>query len=71
MADIGAGTGLFTRLFAEKVGAKGKVYAVDIAPEFLAHIAADAKKRGHKHVVTVRGNQDTANLPKGRSTWFS
>ena len=65
VADIGAGTGLFTRLMAEKVGAKGKVYAVDIAPEFLAHIAATAKKHGHKHVVTVRGTQDTTNLPTG------
>jgi ubiquinone/menaquinone biosynthesis C-methylase UbiE len=64
VADIGAGTGLFTRLFAEEVGAKGKVYAVDISPQFLAHIAADAKKRGRKQVVTLQGSQDTTNLPK-------
>ncbi len=64
VADIGAGTGLFTRLIAEKVGPTGKVYAVDIAPEFLAHIAADAKKHGRKQVFTVRGNQDTTNLPE-------
>ena len=30
MADIGAGTGLFTFLFAQDVGTDGKVYAVDI-----------------------------------------
>ena len=30
VADIGAGTGLFTRLFSRQVGAQGKVYAVDI-----------------------------------------
>src|SRR5262249_19900801 len=30
VADIGAGTGLFTRLFAPLVGSTGKVYAVDI-----------------------------------------
>jgi ubiquinone/menaquinone biosynthesis C-methylase UbiE len=65
VADIGAGTGLFTRLMAEKVGAGGKVYAVDIAPEFLAHIAADAKKQGRKQIVTVRGDQDSTNLPRG------
>lgn len=64
VADIGAGTGLFTRLIAEKVGEKGKVYAVDIAPEFLAHIAADAKKRGKKQILTVQGNQDTTRLPE-------
>jgi predicted methyltransferase len=64
VADIGAGTGLFTRLMAEKVGTSGKVYAVDIAPEFLAHIAADAKKNKRPQVVTVRGSQDTTNLPR-------
>jgi SAM-dependent methyltransferase len=65
VADIGAGTGLFTRLVAEKAGAKGKVYAVEISPEFLAHISADAKKRGTKQIVTLQGNQETSNLPKG------
>jgi ubiquinone/menaquinone biosynthesis C-methylase UbiE len=63
VADVGAGTGLFTRLFAEKVGPDGKVYAVDIARPFLDHIAADAKKRGQKQVVTVLGSQDSTNLP--------
>jgi ubiquinone/menaquinone biosynthesis C-methylase UbiE len=63
VADIGAGTGLFTRLMAEKVGAQGKVYAVDIAPEFLEHIAADAKKHQRKQIVTVQGNQETPHLP--------
>jgi predicted methyltransferase len=65
VADIGAGTGLFTRLMAEKVETKGKVYAVDIAPEFLAHIAADARKNKRPQIVTVRGTQQTTNLPKG------
>ena len=68
VADIGAGTGLFTRLFAEKVGPTGKVYAVDIAPPFLEHIAADAKKRRQDQVVTILGSQDSTNLPRSRST---
>lgn len=38
VADIGAGTGLFTRMFSEAVGEKGRVMAVDIAKEFLNHI---------------------------------
>ena len=63
VADIGAGTGLFTRLFAEKVGSTGKVYAVDIAPRFLEHIAADAKKHNQNQVVTILGSQDSTNLP--------
>src|SRR6516162_2138359 len=32
-ADIGAGTGYYTRRLAKLVGPKGRVYAVDIQPE--------------------------------------
>ncbi len=63
VADVGAGTGFFTRLFADKVGPAGKVYAVDISRPFLDHIAAEAKKRGQDQIVTVLGNQDATNLP--------
>src|SRR6476646_4416611 len=38
VADVGAGTGLFTRLLATAVGPDGQVYAVDIAPKFLEHV---------------------------------
>jgi ubiquinone/menaquinone biosynthesis C-methylase UbiE len=63
VADIGAGTGLFSRLFAERVGPEGKVYAVDIAKPFLDHIAREAMKRGHIQVQTIQGTQETTNLP--------
>jgi ubiquinone/menaquinone biosynthesis C-methylase UbiE len=64
VADIGAGTGLFTRLFAEQVGPKGTVYAVDIGPAFLKHIAEQAKRLGQDRVVkTVLSTQDSSNLP--------
>jgi SAM-dependent methyltransferase len=65
VADIGAGTGLFTRLFADQVGPGGKVYAVDISQEFLDHIAAQAKTRGQPQIVTIRGTQDSTKLPPG------
>jgi ubiquinone/menaquinone biosynthesis C-methylase UbiE len=64
VADVGAGTGLFTRMFAEKVGAAGKVYAVDIAQRFLTHIAAESKKRGQSQVMTILGSQESTNLPR-------
>ncbi len=64
VADIGAGTGLFTRLFAERVGPKGTVYAVDIGPAFLKHIAEQAKRLGQSQVIkTVLNTQDSASLP--------
>jgi ubiquinone/menaquinone biosynthesis C-methylase UbiE len=62
VADIGAGTGLFTRLFADEVGSSGKVYAVDVSPEFLDHIAAMARKSGQTQIVTIRGTQGSTNL---------
>jgi predicted methyltransferase len=65
VADVGAGTGLFTRLFAARVGPKGKVYAVDIAPRFLAHIRKTCAAAGLKNVETVRCTQTSAELPPG------
>lgn len=35
VADFGAGTGFYTILFSQLVGAEGKVYAVEIQPELL------------------------------------
>jgi arsenite methyltransferase len=37
VADIGAGSGYFTRRFAEALTETGKVYAVDIEPEMLEY----------------------------------
>jgi len=62
IADIGAGTGLYTRLFAGAVGPTGTVYANDIAPQFLAYIAANAARDGLKNVQTVQGGDRSANL---------
>ncbi len=63
VADIGAGTGLFTRLFAGVVGPKGKVYAVDIAPKFVAHIEKTCKEADIKNVVGVVGTATNVKLP--------
>ena len=43
VADIGAGTGLFVAPFAEAVGPKGRVYALDIVDKFVAHVKERAK----------------------------
>ncbi len=62
VADVGAGTGLFTRLIAEKVGAEGRVYAVDVSRDFLKHIAKQSQKLGQSQVQTVLGAQDETKL---------
>jgi ubiquinone/menaquinone biosynthesis C-methylase UbiE len=66
VADIGAGTGLFTELFAEQVGPKGIVYAVDIGPAFIKHIAEQARRHGREQIIkTVLNTPDSAELPPG------
>lgn len=64
VADVGAGTGLFTRLMAERVGKEGTVYAVDIAPKFLEHINTVAEKLDQPQIKTVLGTDDLPNLPE-------
>lgn len=63
VADIGAGTGLYTRMFAEAVGDKGWVYAVDISPKFLEHIQARAKQEGQANITSVLCPEDSVSLP--------
>jgi ubiquinone/menaquinone biosynthesis C-methylase UbiE len=63
VADVGAGTGLFTRLFAAEVAPGGTVYAADIAANFLKHIEATCKDAGIKNVKTVLSKVDSSELP--------
>ncbi len=62
VADIGAGTGLFTPLFSKAVGPEGKVMAVDITPGFLELIRSRAEKSGLKNVTTVLCPEDSVGL---------
>jgi len=64
VADVGAGSGVMTLLFAEKVGAGGTAIAQDIAPEFLRGIEARARKNGFSQVRTLLGGEQDARLPK-------
>ena len=63
VADVGAGTGLFTRQFSEAVGKGGWVYAVDISPRFIEHINADAKEHGMNNITGVLCADNSVNLP--------
>jgi len=62
VADIGAGTGVFTRLFSDAVGPKGQVLAVDIAPNFLEHINNTNREAGRKNVQTVACTPESTKL---------
>ncbi len=63
VADIGAGTGLITRLFAPLVAPEGKIYAVDIAESFVKHIERQAQAAGLTNVNGVVCTPDSVNLP--------
>ncbi|NOZ40836.1 MAG: class I SAM-dependent methyltransferase [Planctomycetes bacterium] len=63
VADIGAGTGFFSRLFAAAVGEKGWVYAVDISPRFLEHINSKTQEDGVNNVTSVLCTDRSVTLP--------
>ena len=62
VADIGAGTGLFTLLFARAVGPTGRVYAVDIAQTFLDGIMERTRDYHVANVVGVLGTREDTGL---------
>ena len=63
VADIGAGTGLYSLMFANKVGPAGVVYAVDIEPRFLKLIGQRAADLDVGNVVAVLGRDTDITLP--------
>jgi ubiquinone/menaquinone biosynthesis C-methylase UbiE len=63
VADVGAGTGLFTGHFAEAVGSSGRVLAVDISQKFVDHIREKARAQGRKNIDAVLCSADSVDLP--------
>ena len=63
VADIGAGTGFYSRLFSEAVGESGRVFAVDIAVPFLDHIKKQSGQDGIDNITTVLCTDRSATLP--------
>ena len=63
IADIGSGTGLYTRQFSEATGPDGWVYAVDISGPFLKHVVARAQQEGQKNISAVLSPENSVPLP--------
>jgi len=63
VADIGAGGGYFTFHLAQRVGPKGKVYAVDILEDEVKKIRKRATKEGLTQIEAVQGDKTDPRLP--------
>jgi ubiquinone/menaquinone biosynthesis C-methylase UbiE len=63
VADIGAGTGLFTRLFARAVEPDGTVYAIDISRSFIDNILRTCHEQGLTNVQGIVNTQKDIGLP--------
>lgn len=63
VADIGAGTGFFSRLFAQAVGEDGHVYAVEISKKFVEHIQQAAQREKLTQLTAVLGTATSVELP--------
>jgi precorrin-6B methylase 2 len=62
VADVGAGTGYYTRRIAPLVGPAGKVYAVDVQEPMVRLLEKTAKKPQFANVVPVLGADDDTKL---------
>lgn len=63
VADVGAGTGFLTLAMARVVGADGRVFAVDITPNFVAAIEQRAQQQGLGNVIGVTNDPYSVHLP--------
>jgi ubiquinone/menaquinone biosynthesis C-methylase UbiE len=64
-ADIGCGDGYFAVLAAKKVGAEGKVYAVDIDPSGVGKLKNAAKTQGIKNIAAQVGEAEATVFCRG------
>ena len=64
VADLGAGTGYFTKLLSIQVGPAGKVYAVDIEQAMLDYLKS-RDDVNQERVVPVLAKANDSRLPEG------
>lgn len=64
VADVGAGTGFFSRMMSYQVAPGGTVYAVDIAENFVEHIEALAQKEEIANIEAKVCSEHSVALPE-------
>lgn len=63
VADLGAGTGYFSRYLSAAVGNDGTVFAVDTEPNLVAHLRERAEHENTSNVVPILASADNPRLP--------
>jgi len=63
IADVGCGTGYFTRRMAKRTGPTGKVYGVDIQPRMIDALKRNMQKEGIANVEAVLSKAEDPMLP--------
>ena len=64
--DLGAGSGFYSIEVAKKVGASGRVYAVDVQKNLLERLRSVASNQGIKNIEVVWGNAENIGGTKLR-----
>lgn len=64
VADLGSGSGLFTRPMAKAVGSTGVVYAIDIEEGLLRVVERSAKADGLTNVKTIEADANDPRVPE-------
>ena len=65
--EIGSGPGYVSLVLAERVGAAGAVYAVDVSAAALAHLARLQQERGVSNIERFVADAATLELPGRRA----
>jgi ubiquinone/menaquinone biosynthesis C-methylase UbiE len=70
VADVGCGSGFYSRRMAPLIGPAGKVYGVDIQPEMLRMLEESARQEGITNIVPILSEPDDPKLPAGAIDWI-
>lgn len=70
IADVGCGSGYYTRRLAKAVGENGKVYAVDVQPEMIEIMKSLAERENLENIVPVLGETADPKLPAESVDWI-
>lgn len=62
IADVGAGTGLFLKVFSDAVGKDGQVFAIEISPQLVEHLDERVAAQKLQNVQVVRNDARSLQL---------